>query len=213
MRTLSSELADHAARVSGHPRVYIDANVPANLVSFMRTALQWDALFVLEHDDLRRAADRQHFDMARQLGRTLITFDRDYLDDDKFPVKDTSGVLVLTAPEERGFMVLLGRIDRELFRRGPLPLAFFPHGLLKLAVAGEPTQQRLLPNARPLDGFLERNRCDQGFHGPAPHRAEFLSLRHDLAPLGPRPAEKEKGRGAWYGCRGLFKKGEDFLLL
>ena len=81
MGTLASELAPHAERLSGQPRVYVDANVSAPLVAFMRHELQWDALFVIEHDDLRRARDGEHYRVARQLGRTLITFDRDYLDD------------------------------------------------------------------------------------------------------------------------------------
>ena len=35
---------------------------------------------VLEHEDLRRASDLEHFRLARRLGRTLITQDRDYTD-------------------------------------------------------------------------------------------------------------------------------------
>lgn len=116
MRTLASELAPHADRLARQPRIYVDANVPANLVAFMRTRLSWDVLFVLEHDDLRRARDGQHFRLARQLRRTLITFDRDYLDDRKFPPGESSGVLVLTAPEENGYIALLKRLDDQLFR-------------------------------------------------------------------------------------------------
>jgi hypothetical protein len=132
MGTLSSELAPHAGRIAGQPRVYVDANMPVRVVAFMRVRLQWDVLFVMEHDDLRRARDDEHYRLARQVRRTLITLDRDYLDDRKFPPRDSSGVLVLTAPEERGLLVLLARIDQELFRRpeapaeggeaGPLPL-------------------------------------------------------------------------------------------
>jgi hypothetical protein len=122
MGTLSSELAGHAGRVSGRPRVYIDANVPATLVSFMRTELGWDVLFVIEHDELRRARDREHFHTAHQLRRTLITFDRDYLDDERFPPAHGAGVLVLSAPGERGFMTLLARLDRKLLRLEALPL-------------------------------------------------------------------------------------------
>jgi predicted nuclease of predicted toxin-antitoxin system len=81
MGTLSSELGPHVERLTDRPRVYVDANVPAGLVGFMRTRLAWDVLFVIEHDDLRRARDGEHFRLARQLRRTLITFDRDYLDD------------------------------------------------------------------------------------------------------------------------------------
>src|ERR687892_676082 len=116
MGTLASELGPHANRIAGQPRIYVDANVPAGLVSFMRTKLNWDVLFVIEHDDLRRARDGEHYRLARQLRRTLITLDRDYLDDRKFPPADSGGVMVLQAPEQRGFVALLKRIDREVFR-------------------------------------------------------------------------------------------------
>lgn len=122
MGTLASELGPHAERLSGQPRLYVDANVPAGLVTFMRTRLQWDVLFVIEHDELRRARDGEHFRLAREWRRTLITFDRDYLDDEKFPPAESGGVLVLTAPEENGYMQLLKRLDAELIRDQALPL-------------------------------------------------------------------------------------------
>jgi hypothetical protein len=129
MGTLASELGAHAARIAGQPRIYVDANVPAGLVAFMRGTLHWDVLFVIEHDDLRRARDGEHFRLARELRRTLITLDRDYLDDKHFPPALSGGVLVLTAPEERGFIMLLRRLDAEVFRADaadadllPLPL-------------------------------------------------------------------------------------------
>jgi hypothetical protein len=117
MGTLASELGPHAGRIAGQPRLYVDANMPAGLVTFMRTHLQWDVLFVIEHDDLRRARDGEHYRLARELRRTLITLDRDYLDDRKFPPRESGGVLVLTAPREKGLAVLLTRLDKELFRR------------------------------------------------------------------------------------------------
>ena len=131
MGTLSSELGPHAGRIAGQPRIYVDANVSASLVAFMRATLQWDVLFVIEHDDLRRARDGEHYRLARQLRRTLITLDRDYLDDRRFPPAESGGVLVLTAPEERGYISLLRRLDSDVFRvestaevaGTPLPLA------------------------------------------------------------------------------------------
>jgi hypothetical protein len=117
MGTLASELGPHAGRIAGQPRLYVDANMPAGLVTFMRNQLQWDVLFVIEHDDLRRARDGEHYRLARQLRRTLITLDRDYLDDRKFPPRESGGVLVLTAPQEKGLAVLLTRLDKEVFRR------------------------------------------------------------------------------------------------
>jgi hypothetical protein len=122
MGTLASELGGHAARIAGQPRVYVDANIPAGLVTFMRSELQWDVLFVMEHDDLRRAPDGDHYRLARELRRTLISFDRDYLDDRRFPPAESGGVLVMTAPEEQGYMKLLTRLDAELFQREVLPL-------------------------------------------------------------------------------------------
>lgn len=116
MRTLWSELAPIAHERSDGPRVYVDANVPAGLVAFMRVALGWDVLFVVEHEDLRRAHDLEHFRLAHQLRRTLVTMDRDYLDDRAFPPGESAGVLVLSAPDERGLQSLLVRADRELFR-------------------------------------------------------------------------------------------------
>ena len=127
MGTLASELAPHADRLFEQTRVYVDANVPAGLVGFMRDVLHWDALFVIEHADLRRARDGEHYRLARQLRRTLISFDRDYLDDRKFPPAESGGVVILTAPEERGYVTLLKRLDVEVFQPSlttcALPLA------------------------------------------------------------------------------------------
>src|SRR5688500_2991211 len=117
MGTLFSGLAGIAERVSGRPRIYVDANMPAGVVAYMRLRLEWDVLFVVEHDDLRRARDRDHFRMARQFRRTLITLDHDYLDNRKFPPIESGGVLVLTAPTEGGLIALVKRLDRDLFRR------------------------------------------------------------------------------------------------
>jgi hypothetical protein len=115
MGTLSSELATHAERLVPRPRIYADANVPAGIVAHMRLRLRWDVLFVLEEKDLRRASDIKHYQLARQLRRTLVTMDRDYLDDRRFPPDQGGGVLVVQAPDERQLSSLLDRVDRMLF--------------------------------------------------------------------------------------------------
>jgi hypothetical protein len=122
MGSLSSELAPHAERLSPKPRIYADANVPAGLVSFMRSALHWDVLFVMEENDLRRAPDLRHYQLAHQLRRTLVTMDRDYLDDRRFPPDRGAGVLVIQAPDERQLAALLERVDRTLFQSDACPL-------------------------------------------------------------------------------------------
>jgi hypothetical protein len=115
MGTLHEELTPHAERLTARPRIYADANVPAGLVAHMRSRLGWDVLFVLEEDDLRRAPDTRHYQLAQQLGRTLVTLDRDYLDDRRFPLERSGGVLVIQAPNERLLSSLLDRVDRTLF--------------------------------------------------------------------------------------------------
>jgi hypothetical protein len=116
MGSLSSELATLAERHSEQPRVYADANIPAGVIDFMRTRLKWDVLFVMEHDELRRAPDAEHFRRAREMRRTLISLDHDYLDDRRYPPAETAGVLVVRAPDERLLTRLLSRLDRGLFR-------------------------------------------------------------------------------------------------
>ena len=124
MGTLASALGEFAERLTDAPRVYVDANLPAGLVRFMREQLGWDVLFVMEDDRLRRAPDIEHFRLAVQLRRTLLTLDRDYLDDKRFPPSEGGGVLVLSAPHEEQFTRLLSQIDRTLFQNGShLPLA------------------------------------------------------------------------------------------
>jgi hypothetical protein len=147
MGTLSSELAGHAERLSPRPRIYADANVPAGLVAHMRERLQWDVLFVLEEEDLRRAPDLKHYRLAQQLRRTLVTLDRDYLDDRRFPPDEGAGVLVLTAPDERELTALLSRVDEALFQR---------------AIDPDELDDREPPHALPLAGRKLHAHTDWG---------------------------------------------------
>jgi hypothetical protein len=115
---LSEELGPVVERLVARPRIYADANVPAGIVGHMRVRLRWDVLFVLEQPDLRRAPDVKHYQLAHQLRRTLVTLDRDYLDDRRFPLECCGGVLVIQAPDERQLCALLDRVDRSLFHAG-----------------------------------------------------------------------------------------------
>ena len=116
MGTLASGLRPIAEELAGAPRVYVDANLPAGSVSAMRRQLGWDVLFVMEHEDLRRAPDAEHYRRARDLGRTLITLDRDFLDNRRFPLDESPGVIVMFAPDEHGLIALLTQVDREMLR-------------------------------------------------------------------------------------------------
>jgi hypothetical protein len=143
MRTLSTELGALVQRGATGPRIYADANVPAGLVAFMRSELRWDVFFVMEQPDLRRASDIEHYRLARQMRRTLITLDRDYFDDRRFPPAESGGVVVLSAPDERQLARLLRRLDP-----GPLrPVAPTPDGV-PLAGRNLPANPEL-PTYRP----------------------------------------------------------------
>lgn len=117
MGTLASGLGQYAEGLTQAPRVYCDANLPVALVRFMRERLRWDVFFVMEEEDLRRAADVEHFNMASQLRRTLLTLDHHYLDDVRFPPARCSGVLVLSAADDEQLERLLTQVDRVLFRQ------------------------------------------------------------------------------------------------
>lgn len=119
MGTLFSELGPLRAAQARGPLVYADANVPAPLVGFMRDDLRWDVLHVVDEPAWRRATDVAHFHRARDLRRTLVTFDHDFLEDRRFPPVDSPGVIVLSAPDDRRLRKLLGSVDTYL--RG-LPL-------------------------------------------------------------------------------------------
>lgn len=138
MGTLSSELGPIVEQVADQPRVYADANIPNGVVVFMREKLRWDVLFVLEHDDLRRARDIEHFRLARQLGRTLVTLDRDYLDDRMFPPDEGAGVIVFSAPDERWLRRLLSQMDRELFRVPDAPALPLEHRKVEWHIDAQP---------------------------------------------------------------------------
>jgi hypothetical protein len=95
----------------------------------MRRCLTWDVFAVIEDQTMRRASDIRHYHMASILRRTLITLDDDFLDDRQFPPAAGSGVIILSAPDERGLVRLLAKVDRVFFRSGrnrrlvALPLA------------------------------------------------------------------------------------------
>jgi hypothetical protein len=134
--TLSTELAAHAERLMPRPRIYADANVPAGLVAYMRSRLEWDVLFVIEEDELRRAPDVTHYRLAQQLRRTLVTMDRDYLDDRRFPPGEGCGVLIIHAPDEQQLTFLMDRVHRRIFHR----LGDDHHESVALPLAGRKLQ-------------------------------------------------------------------------
>ena len=88
----------------------------------------------MEHADLRRARDTHHYALARQMHRTLVTLDRDYIDDKRFPPTHGGGVIVFSAPDERALLKLLRRVDAVLLRSSGASRAVLPLDGRKLQV-------------------------------------------------------------------------------
>ena len=136
---------------------------------------------MIEHDDLRRARDGEHYRLARQLRRTLITLDRDYLDDKRFPPEESGGVIVLTAPEKRGYLNLLTRLDREVFRAERSDRS-----------AGGPQAARPRRLERP---------APSGVGGRARLHAMIVLSRRPVCPAGPGSGRRIRHRGRRPHCR------------
>src|SRR3954470_14309920 len=123
MGTLSTGMIPYLGGIAGQPRIYADANLPLGIVEFMRIRLQWDVLFVMEHEELRRARDIEHYRLGGELGRAIVTPAPHYHDDRQFPPAEGAGVIVLWAPDEQRLRSLLKQADRTGFRaQGAAPL-------------------------------------------------------------------------------------------
>jgi len=114
MGTLHSALDALRAPHSLRPLVYADANVPAPAVRDMRARFGWDVTHVMDDPQWRRASDVAHYRRARELRRTLVTFDHDYLDERRFPLTLSGGVVVFTAPDASALARLLIDLDALL---------------------------------------------------------------------------------------------------
>src|SRR5215510_9604336 len=74
------------------PRFYADENFPARAVEILRTR-KFDVLTVVEAKKSGHP-DENHTAEALRLGRVLITCDRDYLDERRFPLISCPALVV-----------------------------------------------------------------------------------------------------------------------
>jgi predicted nuclease of predicted toxin-antitoxin system len=81
-------------------RAYFDANIPASVAERVRAKLHWDVLSAQEEPNLRNRDDQFHFASARQMGRILFTLDKDFLDDRRFPLRESPGTYILSAQQD-----------------------------------------------------------------------------------------------------------------
>jgi predicted nuclease of predicted toxin-antitoxin system len=87
------------ARLSISPRklrAYFDNNVPTAVATRVRDKLGWDVFAVAEQTELQSKDDEFHYQNARNLKRLLFTRDADFLDDRRYPLRESPGVIVLS---------------------------------------------------------------------------------------------------------------------
>lgn len=117
-------------------RFYADNNVAREIVEHLRNS-DMDVLWVAEVPQLRKQKDDNfHYQKAAQLGRYLLTGDLDFWNDQKFPLKDSPGLVLLTANDislAKYLPVLLRKLIRDY---NPLPEPLYLDGV-KIRVGGE----------------------------------------------------------------------------
>jgi hypothetical protein len=80
-------------------RIYADNNVSQDVVELLRQS-GMNVLWVAEEPELRRHRDDKfHYGQAGKLGRYLLTSDRDFWDDRKFPLLQSPGLILLDSDD------------------------------------------------------------------------------------------------------------------
>lgn len=82
------------------PRIYADMDVPKYLIEYARDKLKWDVFWIQENDDLMEQHDYYHFGKAKQLKRILLSFDDAFLNNRRFKLHETEGVIVFSNPSK-----------------------------------------------------------------------------------------------------------------
>jgi predicted nuclease of predicted toxin-antitoxin system len=118
-------------------RFYADNNVEKEIIEFLRDS-NMDILWVAEEDDLHKQQDDSfHYQKARNLGRYLLTYDMDFWNDRKHPLKTSPGVVIL-ATRDISFTKYLPVLLRKLLRDyNPLTEPLYLDGIkIKLSEDG-----------------------------------------------------------------------------
>ena len=117
-------------------RFYADNDITREVVDHLRAA-DMDVVWVAEVPELRKQKDDSfHYRRASQLRRYLLTDDMDFWNDQKFPIKDCPGLVLLTT-SDRSIAKYLPVLLRKLIRDyNPLPEPLYLDGV-KIKVSGE----------------------------------------------------------------------------
>lgn len=108
--------------------LYFDENFPAEVIESIKTERKWTKRFrILSARDFGNSGrdDRFHFNFCRRKGFTLVTLDDDFMNDRKYPITDTPGIIRIVAGKNQ-----INKIHAELWnllaalKHFPLPRLF-----------------------------------------------------------------------------------------
>lgn len=80
-------------------RMYADKNIDKNTIDFLRKK-NMDVLSIAEDNKLTNQEDSFHYKKAKQLNRYLLTYDRDFWNDQQFKIHESPGVFILTSTDK-----------------------------------------------------------------------------------------------------------------
>jgi predicted nuclease of predicted toxin-antitoxin system len=91
-RKEAAEIENYRRTIKRKPRFYVDEDVPSLAVEILR---EWKFNVLTAEEAGRRGhPDENHLAEARKQDRTLITCDRDYLNERRFPLNQSSALIV-----------------------------------------------------------------------------------------------------------------------
>lgn len=96
-------------------RFYADNNVEKQVVGYLRSS-GFDVLWVAEVQELQRQDDVFHYENARKLRRYLLTHDPDFWNDQRHPLRQSPGLVILDTrdPSVTKYLpVLLRKLIRD----------------------------------------------------------------------------------------------------
>lgn len=105
-------------------RAYFGEGIPLSVAERMRAKLHVNVLGVREESELKNRDDAFHYAKAGKLKRILFTLGSDFLDDDRFPLRQSPGLYVLSVRQDdpEDIYAALEIVDRyltEAYRRFP----------------------------------------------------------------------------------------------
>lgn len=81
-------------------RLYADENIEKEIVTYLRNA-RMDVVWVIEDPSLRAQKDDTfHYEKARQMKRYFVTKDEGFWSDERYPLHQSPGVIIVTTQDK-----------------------------------------------------------------------------------------------------------------